>query len=332
MDETREVSRRHFDRIFGPSSSFETLEEKLGELLRLMADDTPELDGQTLSWHAFRVAEMIDDPRFLPHLRQLLENRRDEDTKCHLYTVIGHIGRNADNHAAAEILLNRIGFEHTKFTLMWLLDAIADQEGILECRPILRVLGDKRWMVRHAAIGALGACRDPRAEAALIRVLEQSKDPSDLIYANAALGRIGTRRAVAALARHIHHRKDDVKASAIYALARIGNTTLTPLFLDALGDRSQVAKGYAVNALYQHGDSSAVPAVCARIKDILKRDRKTRTMPKTELMVAVEFILRFRHDEEVGQIVEATLDWLRPRVKNLFAEEQEWLAAQLSGR
>jgi HEAT repeat protein len=228
--------------------------------------------------------------------------------------------------------LKRIGFEHKEFTLMWLLDAIATQEGILDCEGILPWLGDNRWMVRHAAIGALGACRDPRAEAALIGVLEQSKDPADLIYANAALGRIGTRRAVAALARYIHHSKDDVKASAIYALARIGDTTLTPLFLDALGDRSQVAKEYAINALYQHGDSSAVPAVCARIRDILKRDRKLRTMPKTELMVAVEFILRFRHDENVGQVVEATLDRLRSRVRHLFPEDQEWLSAQLPDR
>jgi hypothetical protein len=326
MNRTREISRRHFARVFGPDSSLETTAEKLGELLRLMADETLEEDGQSSSWHAFRVAEMIDDSRFLPELRQYLERNHGEETKRHLYTIISHVGKNTRDHGAVELLLSRIALEHDKFTLMWLLDAIARQERIPDCRPILRVLRDKRWMVRQAAIGALRACRDPRAEDALINVLEQSEDPFDLVYANAALGRIGTERSFPALARHIHHSKDDVKASALYALAIVGNTTLTPLFLDALRDRSQVAKEYAINALHKHGDSSAVPAVCARIRDILKRDRKTRTMPKTELMAAVEFVMRFRYDEAVGPLVEATLDWLRPRVNRLFPEEQDWFA------
>ncbi len=211
-------------------------------------------------------------------------------------------------------------------TLFWLLDGLRDQQAIPDCEPLVGLIADRRWMVRHAAIRALGKCRTPRAEDVLIHVLERSQDPHDLIYANASLALVASTRAIQALRRHIHSRKDDVKASALYALSQIDDPRVPPILLDALTDRSRAAKEYAIRGLHKIGNASAVPAVCARIRAILKRQRKSITVPKTELIVAVDFVARFRKDPQTSLEVETTLQWVATRWDYLTLAERAWLS------
>jgi HEAT repeat protein len=104
----------------------------------------------------------------------------------------------------------------------------------------------RAWQVRWEAIESLGKSESPAAERYLLKVLATSSDKSDLPLANSALGRVGSRAAIPALAELIHDSVEDVKVSAIHALGGLGDSTLTPLYLDALSDRSWVAKWSAM--------------------------------------------------------------------------------------
>lgn len=117
----------------------------------------------------------------------------------------------------------------------------------IERDPVVlgRYVHHAAWQVRWAAIQALGESGSAGAEAPLLAVLRDN-DPKDFPLANAALGKVLSKAAIPALAALVHHRIDDVKASAMAALGSLGDPSLTPIYLDALTDRSWVARARVV--------------------------------------------------------------------------------------
>ena len=79
--------------------------------------------------------------------------------------------------------------------------------------------------------------------------------------------RVGSKAALPALTRLIHHRNEDVKCSAIHALGLLGDSSLTPVLLEALSDRSWASKLYAMEAIHRNADERAVVAVSERLRD-----------------------------------------------------------------
>jgi hypothetical protein len=124
------------------------------------------------------------------------------------------------------------------------------------------------------------------------------------------------------LARFIHHPKEDVKASAINALQEVGDPSLTPLYLDALGDRSWVGKDYAMKAIHAHGDVRAIEPVMARIRAILSRDRKTKMGGWSELMYAVGYLKRWEATD--GRISRFLQQVRHERWARLSEQERDW--------
>lgn len=143
----------------------------------------------------------------------------------------------------ADGLLKQIAAETRRSRLFDLLSELQRVPTIPDCTVLLPLTKHRWWQVRWGAIRALAKCRDDRrAESALLAVLANPVDDYDRINANAALGQCGTPAAIPALAAQVHHPTDDVKCSAIYALAEIGNEPQLPVFLDALTDRSWAGK------------------------------------------------------------------------------------------
>ena len=78
-----------------------------------------------------------------------------------------------------------------------------------------------KWLIRHSAIQSLNNSADILAETALIEILDNSDDQYNLTYSNATLSRIGTKRAIPHLEKHLKSRKRDVKGSAKFAIEEI---------------------------------------------------------------------------------------------------------------
>ncbi len=183
-------------------------------------------------------------------------------------------------------------------------------------------IGHRAWQVRIAAIQGLGKSDSPAAERYLLQVLATSSDDFDLSSANAALSRVGSEASIPALTRLIHHPVDDVKGSAINTLTVLGDHSLTPVYLDALSDRSWTAKWYAMAAIHRKGDARAIRPVAERLRKALSRERKTAILGWSEVMYALDFLGRWR---EADPIADRTIEWVRSdRLDRLQSDEREW--------
>jgi HEAT repeat protein len=182
-------------------------------------------------------------------------------------------------------------------------------------------LSHPAWQVRWEAIESLGKTTSPDAERQLLQVLATSSDEGDLSRANAALTRVGSKAAIPALSAFIHHQADDVKCSAIHALGALGDPSLTPLYLDALSDRSWVAKWYAMAAIHRNADERAIKPVIDRLRSALSRHRQTKVGGWSEVMYALDFLRRWQTDPSTG----ATIEWVRSdRLDHLQPDERDW--------
>jgi HEAT repeat protein len=179
------------------------------------------------------------------------------------------------------------------------------------------------WQVRWAAIESLGRSGSREAEGPLLAVLQTNPDARDYPFANAALGRVGSKAAIPALTALMHHRIEDVKASAIAALGAIGDASLTPTYLDALSDRNWVAKWAAMGAIAKNADERAIAPVSERVRSILSRQRKQDLGGTTEVMHALDFLDRWSSSSPVAA---ETIRWVREKaVARLLDEERAWL-------
>ncbi len=279
-------------------------------------------DAET-SWEAHREVEKLADVTAVPPLVERIAAERDRSVKENLYFMLGHIGRNTGDVRVAEALLSRLAVEADEYLLGKALEALERQPQVPDCRPVLPLAGDPRWQVRHAALSVLGSCASPRAEEALLEVLDASEEVHDLVYAAAALGKVGTPRAVPALTRlALRGPSEDVKTSALAALTKIGDASLLPVFLEALADRNAHVRGYAMAALARHGDERAVSPVIDRVTQIVSRERKQKTLP-SELIRGLEFLLRYAAtDARIPALLRTIQQKRRDR---LFPEEQRWM-------
>jgi HEAT repeat protein len=210
--------------------------------------------------------------------------------------------------------------EQRRRQLSELLQELGHLSEVPDCTVLLPLVEHKWSVIRHDAIGALEKCRpDPRIETALLSLLAATDDDYDRICVNAALGSCGTATAISALAAQIHHRTDDVKCSAVFALARIGDESTLPIFLDALTDRSLVARQYALRAISQHGNEQAIPAIRDRVHAILARRKRSA---QSELLGCLQFLARYPNDDQAR----ATLSWVTDkRLDYLTAHEVGWI-------
>ena len=186
-------------------------------------------------------------------------------------------------------------------------------------------IGHRAWQVRQAAIIGLGNTGSPDAEPYLLQVLAAGRDDLDLTSANSALGRVGSTAALPALTGLIHHRNEDVKCSAIRALGLLGDSSLTPVFVDALADRSWPSKLYAMEAIHRTADERAVGAVSERLRVILSRDRTRVVLPWSEVMYALDYLRRWQTADPKAR---DAIDWVGShRLDRLLETERTWFAS-----
>ncbi|MCM3317311.1 HEAT repeat domain-containing protein [Rummeliibacillus stabekisii] len=273
------------------------------------------------SWLAYRQAEELEDITMIPYLANLLEKTKDRETRMHIYFILGKIGTNTEERHVADILLKGLETETNKYVLEQILNALAEQRNVEEYSTIIiKFLNDDRSSIRHTAIEALNGCKNKIAEDALIQIISESTDEYDLIYASSVLSEIGSDRAIPHLINLLNHPKGDVKCTVIGTLIELGNSSLLPVFLKALQDRSVYVKGYAMLAINRHGNETAIPAVIERLKSMLKRKRK---IVSDDLITGLEFLIRYKEDNKE---IRDLYDWIKSRKSEvLFEEEMDWM-------
>ena len=179
--------------------------------------------SKSISWKAFREAEKVDTLDFVPQLIICIDKEKDKKRRDAAYFLLGHIGKNTNDTAALNYLIQRVDKETDKQIITSILDRIGDlkKPSGTNLQPLIRATQNDKWSIRYSAIQSLNNSVDPVAESILIEILDSSDDPFNLIYSNAVLNRIGTLRALPYLEKHLKSRKRDVKDSAKFAIEEI---------------------------------------------------------------------------------------------------------------
>lgn len=201
----------------------------LGLIRRMNTEETFADSSKTTSWKAYREAENLSDPALYSVLEELLrQNARPEGKKIRkaAYFVFGKLLKNTPQEEAIQFYLGQLELERDKYILSDMLDRISEltlPPNISVC-VIARLAMQKTWQVRHSAIRALGASSAPESRQVLRHYIGQEDIKAyryEIIYANAALGRIGQAEDIPCLERHVGSRARDVRDSAAFAIGQI---------------------------------------------------------------------------------------------------------------
>jgi hypothetical protein len=177
----------------------------------------------TISWLAHREAEKLTDLSIIEELQEYLSENPIKRKRSRAYFIIGKIGKNTESYKCAEILIGCISGEKDKNCLATLLDLLGDipKRRETDISPVLPLLSDPRWLIRHGAILSLKNTCDPIVEIRLIDILRDTEDSYDMMYCNETLRRIGTRKAISILEQELKSRKRDVRITAKLAIDEI---------------------------------------------------------------------------------------------------------------
>lgn len=204
------------------------------------------------SWRRAAVADLLGRSRSqlaVAPLGQALEDH-DEDVRLVAARSLALIGTPDAVSALADALVA---------PTRWALALVADNLVLLGSAAVpalLAMLGrpdDPKAVAAAARI--LGEIRDPAATEPLLDVLRVAADIDGRAQAAAALGKIGGRRAAAALLTALRDPAWEVRAQAAKALGRLGDAGAVPALRQAMPDPSWWVRVNCGEALAQLGDA-----------------------------------------------------------------------------
>lgn len=211
-------------------------EEQLYELIgRMTVREQMVNSDESISWHAYREAEKISDASVFPLLMKIVEDNRQKKQKkirAAAYFIIGKVLLQTFSREACEFLIRQLETETDRNILSRILDRIKDLKlpADVDISLIIACTKHDKWDVRHSAIYALGASDTAESKEALAYFLNQEDENKynyEITYANAALGRIGTKEDIPLLEKHMNSRKHDMRDSARFAIQRINDRERT---------------------------------------------------------------------------------------------------------
>lgn len=207
-------------------------EEQLYDLISRMTIKEKVLSSdESVSWHAHREAEKITDESLFPVLMKIVDDNRqkkNKDIRNAAYFIIGVMLRNSFNKEACSFLIQQLRTETDKYVIESILDRLAavsipeeiDISLIIECSK------NDKWQIRQSALNALGSSSTKESKEALSYYLNQEDEKKyeyEIVYSNASLGKIGTKKDIPLLQKHASSRKRDIRESAKFAIDSINN-------------------------------------------------------------------------------------------------------------
>lgn len=200
------------------------MRQELVDLIQRIAVREPLVNSDdSISWHALREAEKLDDESLVVEIDAYLAQKPRKEQRSAAYFIIGKIGKNCSSEKCASLLIEYSSKEHDKYALAGILDRLADipKPESVDVTPLFQHLNDARWLVRRSAIGSLAGCHRAEVEDRLLDILATTLDPYDAACCHSTLNKIGTRKSIPSLEKNLKSRKRDVKLSARYAIAAI---------------------------------------------------------------------------------------------------------------
>lgn len=166
---------------------------------------------------------------------------------------------------------------------------------------LIEALDDANAAVRLAAVNSLGTLGDPRAIAALGKVLEEDSDTRVRRAAADALGEIDDPRAVPHLLDALKTEKvADVREKIVQSLAQIGDASAVPGIAAAANDASAATRRAVAEALGELETQSAVPTLVgmARDQDVDVRHAVAEALGRLESAAGLDALAGLARDAD----------------------------------
>lgn len=291
---------------------------------------------------ARKEAKQISDLEALNEVRTILAQSKDSTEKKFCYWVLGDLGRNTQAQEVTDYLIERVACEKTATLRKQALDQIQFLQGASDPEYLIQATQDKNRGVRESAIQALGACTHPKAEKALIDLIECSDDEMVAVRLGAiALARIGTEQCkdtLVGLIRRLPRSRayETSIAASLLGLARIRAGEALPLAVGELGQSRQPFPNWAsMLVIEQFGNEEQIELVIGRLTTLLNKKKRQDlaytithidTSFDNELAAGVSFLKRF-DDPRVA----AFFAFLHEKIDSLFDREKDFLAENLPG-
>jgi hypothetical protein len=265
--------------------------------------------------------ERLRDPGVLARARELLQSK-DRSERHRAILCIERIGYVVRDQETAELLLGHADSSKDKYEVSTALDALkgCHPPRPLPSEPLVRLAGNREWLVWQSAVRCLHLAVADEVEPALLERLDADRE--GLVYVAIELRYMHSSESIRVLEQLLGHESLDVRCVALDSLGvRLGAGVL-PYARRLGGGRQQAEKLWAEEWLARFGDADDVPFMIARVKSLLSGKRQIQCEPP-EVSRVIPFLLRY---PDLPQAL-AVLDALRRRAERLPENERRWLEA-----
>ena len=203
-------------------------EDELYDLIaKMTTKENVASSAESVRWKAYREAEQISDETVYPILMKIVEeNSKNKEVRKAAYTTIGYSLRNIFNKDACIFIIQKLGEETDKYIVSGILDRLAcfHIPEDIDMSLVIKYSQSDKWQIRHSAINALGSSATGANREALLFYINQEDEKKydyEIVYANAALGKIGLKTDIPFIEKHAKSRKRDIRDSALFAIEKI---------------------------------------------------------------------------------------------------------------
>jgi hypothetical protein len=135
----------------------------------------------------------------------------------------------------------------------------------------------------------------------LVEIVEQAQNLYEVWRATILLMKYGTPEAIPTLQKAMYYPMQDVKITALGAIAAISKSDGCDLYISALKDPKYREKYTAVRAIYEYCDEGAIEPIIARIKQMLSRTRRGiyyGMNNETEMTCAIAYLNKYSKSQD----------------------------------
>ena len=199
------------------------MDDYLKNLIDRMQMEDKLQSSLSVSWQAFREAELISNGDLIQDLIEYIDSVKDKNRRNSAYYILGKIAKNSLSEEILVYLISRVNVESDKRILKTICELLSDlnKPTSIDIGPILNALEDKRWQVRQAAILALKKTSNKDVEKKLIQILRESKENIELLFTCVVLNEIGTNQSIEYLENLTKSRNQDIKTTSREAIESI---------------------------------------------------------------------------------------------------------------
>lgn len=259
-------------------------------------------------------------------LRWFIETTKELPKRDRAYFALEKLGQRTHDPDVAEFMMARVKLEKNKHTKTDLLFSIPLVASVSDSSNAVELIHDSNVQLRMGVMRALGQCRDQKAHAALVNVIENEEDGFVLIDACYSLGKTGTKEDVPILLEllkrsdKIKKEKTMVRSAVLNAVRQLDGARNVQLFASSFEkDPSPIIKRDCLMALCEYGTEEHIGPVLARVRTLVMKKNRQEEYPN-EFTLAMVFLRRFNTPE-----ISRFYDWLNTKKDSLLQVERQYI-------